>query len=98
MIGDRYPLRQLWGFKNGTHLPGDSTVHADFAAVNVNLWLTPDAANLDETTGGLVVYDVDAPLSWDFDTYNGQGDVIAPGFEDRTFCIQSDTERRLPLV
>jgi hypothetical protein len=89
VIGDRYPLRQLWGFKNGTYLPGDSTVHADFAAVNVNFWLTPDAANLDETTGGLVVYDVDAPLSWDFNTYNGQGDVIAP-FLDRQ-CSRSIT-------
>ena len=60
VIGDRYPLRQLWGFKYGDNLPADSTNHADFAAVNVNFWITPDDANLDKTSGGLVVYDVDA--------------------------------------
>ncbi|WP_162794060.1 tetratricopeptide repeat protein [Streptomyces paludis] len=78
MIGYRYPLRQLWGFKCGPELPADATTHADFAAVNVNFWITPDEANLDPESGGLVVYDVDAPLSWDFDTYNGRTDVIKP--------------------
>lgn len=78
IIGDRYPLRQVWGFKNGHNLPGDSTTHADFAAVNVNFWITPDYANLDEASGGLVIYDVDAPLDWDFETYNGRSDVIKP--------------------
>lgn len=78
VIGQRYPLRQLWGFKNGYNLPGDSTTHADFAAVNVNFWITPDDANLDETSGGLVVYGVDAPSHWDFDMYNSRPDVIKP--------------------
>ncbi|MGH3679616.1 MAG: hypothetical protein ACRDT2_05060 [Natronosporangium sp.] len=50
--------------------------HADFAAVNVNFWVTPEDANLDPASGGLVVYAVDAPLSWDFYTYNGRVDVI----------------------
>jgi Tetratricopeptide repeat len=78
IIVDRYPLRQLWGFKNGHRLPGDSTTHADFAAVNVNFWITPESANLDPTTGGLVVYGVDAPPHWDFVTYNGRSDIIKP--------------------
>jgi len=78
IIGDLYPLRQLWGFKNAQHLPGDSTIHADFAAVNVNFWITPDDANLDPRSGGLVVYGVDAPLHWDFLTYNGRSDIIKP--------------------
>lgn len=76
IIIDRYPLRQLWGFKNGEYLPPDSTVHADFAAVNVNFWITPEEANLDQKSGGLVVYDVEAPLSWDFAKYNGRQDLI----------------------
>ncbi|MGW1463686.1 hypothetical protein ACWCPT_04925 [Streptomyces sp. NPDC002308] len=78
LIGDRYPLRQMWGFKCGPHVPADVTTHADFAAVNVNFWVTPDAANADEDSGGLVVHDVDAPLSWGFDTYNGRQDLIGP--------------------
>lgn len=83
VLGDRYPLRQLWGFKSGPELPADSTTHADFAAVNVNFWTTPDDANLEPETGGLVVYDVDAPLSWDFDTYNGRTDVIEPFLREK---------------
>jgi tetratricopeptide (TPR) repeat protein len=78
VIGDRYPLRQLWGFKNGQHLPADSTTHADFAAVNVNFWITPDTANLDKESGGLVIYGVDAPAHWDFDAYNSRPDRIQP--------------------
>jgi hypothetical protein len=76
MIGDRHRLRQLWAFKYPPTLPPDSTIHADFAAVNVNFWITPEQANLDPTTGGLLIYDVDAPPEWDFATYNGRLDLI----------------------
>jgi hypothetical protein len=72
VIGRRYPLQQLWGFKTPQNLPADTTTHADFAAVNVNFWITPDDANLDQGSGGLVVYDVQAPINWDFDSYNGK--------------------------
>lgn len=82
VIGNRYPLRQIWGFKNSGELPADATTHADFAAVNVNFWITPEQANLDPASGGLIVYDIDAPQRWDFDTYNGRLDVIRP-FLDR---------------
>jgi hypothetical protein len=76
VIGSHHALRQLWEFKNSPYLPADSTIHADFAAVNVNFWITPEEANLDEASGGLVIYDVDAPLSWDFATYNERLDLI----------------------
>jgi hypothetical protein len=76
IIGDRYPLRQLWGFKNGHYVPADSSLHADFAAVNVNFWIVPEEANLDPNTGGLIVYGADAPLNWDFETYNGRPEII----------------------
>jgi len=78
-----HALRQLWGFKNTEPLPADSTNHADFAAVSVNLWITPDDANLDPARGGLVVYDVDAPPSWDFERYNGRSDRIRRFLVDR---------------
>jgi hypothetical protein len=76
VITPRYPLRQIWGFKNAGDLPADVNLHADFAAVNVNFWLTPDEYNLSPDTGGMKVYDVDAPLAWDFHTYNGRTDII----------------------
>jgi hypothetical protein len=76
LIGDRHPLRQLWAFKNTEFLPAGSTIHADFAAVNVNLWITPEDANLDPASGGMVVYDLEAPLSWNFRQYNEHPELI----------------------
>jgi hypothetical protein len=38
-----------------------TSAHADFAAVNVNFWITPDEANLDSKTGGMIVYDLEVP-------------------------------------
>ncbi|MES2951395.1 MAG: hypothetical protein V4858_22920 [Pseudomonadota bacterium] len=76
VITPRYPLRQIWGFKNSADLPPDVNLHADFSAVNVNFWLTPEESNLDPATGGMKVYDVDAPQTWDFHTYNGRTDII----------------------
>jgi tetratricopeptide (TPR) repeat protein len=62
-------LRYLWGFKYDSALSGIN-IHADFAAVNVNFWITPDEANLDAERSGLVIWDVAAPLDWDFAKYN----------------------------
>lgn len=64
-----HPLRQFWGFKYDSNLNGIA-LHADFATVNVNFWITPDEANLDSENGGLVVWDVAAPPDWNFDKYN----------------------------
>ncbi|MES2019407.1 MAG: hypothetical protein V4484_23195 [Pseudomonadota bacterium] len=76
LIGERHPLRQAWAFKNTEVLPGGCSTHADFAAVNVNFWITPDDANLDPDSGGMVVYDLEAPLSWSFGQYNERADLI----------------------
>lgn len=65
-----HPLKYIWAFKYDSHLKGIN-IHADFAAVNVNFWITPDEANLDAGHGGLVLWDKAAPLDWDFDTFNG---------------------------
>ena len=74
VIGD-HPLLQFWAFKYDSALRGTGT-HADFAAVNVNFWITPDEANLDPDRGGLVVWDAAAPLDWDFAKYNAAHDEI----------------------
>jgi hypothetical protein len=76
IIGFQHPLRHVWAFKNTGELPGDSSVHADFAAVNVNFWITPEAANLDPGRGGMRIYELEAPRSWDFSTYNEDITVI----------------------
>ena len=52
-----HELAQAWAYKYDETMHGVQ-VHADAAAINVNLWLTPDIANLDHSTGGggLVVF------------------------------------------
>jgi tetratricopeptide (TPR) repeat protein len=64
-----HPLLQWWAFKYDSELSGIG-IHADFAAINVNFWITPDEANLDPACGGLVIWDKPAPLDWTFEKYN----------------------------
>jgi tetratricopeptide (TPR) repeat protein len=72
-----FPLLHFWAFKYDSSLRGIKK-HADFAAVNVNFWITPDEANLDPDHGGLVVWDVAAPLDWDFAKYNAaEQDILS---------------------
>jgi hypothetical protein len=74
LIGNKR-LEQLWAFKYGNQ--PTTPAHADFAAVNVNFWLTSDEANEDRDSGGLVYYNIEAPLSWDFARFNKDGDKIS---------------------
>jgi tetratricopeptide (TPR) repeat protein len=79
-----HPLLQWWAFKYDSALSGIG-VHADFAAVNVNFWITPDDANLDPEHGGLVIWDKPAPLDWTFEKYNN-----VDASEIREFLARSD--------
>ena len=63
------PLRYLWAYKYDSEYSGIST-HADEAAVNVNIWLTPDDAVLDKDSGGLVVFTAKPPPDANFAEYN----------------------------
>ena len=81
ICGD-HALKYIWGFKYDSSLEGIG-IHADAAAVNVNFWITPDGANLDPESGGLVVWDRAAPLDWDFAKFNRDEDAI------RDFLAQS---------
>ena len=74
-IFEDHALRYLWGFKYDSSLEGIK-IHADFAAVNVNFWITPDDANLDKEHGGLVIWDASAPLDWNFAQYNADEDAM----------------------
>ena len=76
-IIEDHPLLHFWAFKYDSSLHGIKK-HADFAAVNVNFWITPDEANLDPEHGGLVVWDKAAPQDWDFAKYNAaEADICA---------------------
>ncbi len=65
-----HDLEQLWAFKYDSRIGKGINVHADFARVNLNFWITPDEANLDAENGGLLVYDAPAPKSWGIEEYN----------------------------
>ena len=75
-IFKNHAINQIWAFKYDSRAKNkDSSlrginVHADFAAINVNFWVTPKEANLNPNSGGLIVYDVEAPEDWNFNTYN----------------------------
>jgi len=75
-IFKNYPINHIWAFKYDSRTGKENpslkgiNVHADFAAVNVNFWITPNEANLNSKSGGLVIYDVEAPIDWDFQTFN----------------------------
>jgi hypothetical protein len=78
---DGYQLAQWWAFEYDTRLPG-TDIHGDDADFSLNLWITPDSANLDPTTGGLVVWDKTAPSDWSFDDYNSGGERVRQYLRD----------------
>ena len=80
-IFGRHRLEQLWAYKYDSRLQGIAT-HADFAAVNVNFWVTPDEANRDPTCGGLVIHKAHAPSDWAFRTYNADSARMAEFLEE----------------
>ena len=99
-------LEQLWAYKYDSRLQGIAT-HADFAAVNVNFWVTPDDANRDPASGGLVIHKAHAPSDWAFRTYNadsarmaeflaesGDEPVTVPYRQNRVVIFDSDLFHR----
>ncbi len=83
-----HPLNQLWGFKYDARLGTGIGVHADFAAVNLNFWITPDEYNLAPEAGGLKVYHAPAPRDWTFHEYNNDVSRIYSYLEQqRSGCL-----------
>ena len=96
-----HPLTQAWAFKA---LSGKKPIapHADDAAVSLNFWITPDIANQNPETGGLIVYTAPSPENWpivDYDadqvrikkflSENGDSAVSIPYRENRGVLFQS---------
>ncbi|KAL9189021.1 hypothetical protein ACHAXT_011511 [Thalassiosira profunda] len=65
-------LRYLWAYKYDSEWESGINLHADQAAVNVNMWLSLEGADLEEEDygGGLVVFTAKPPRDWDFESYN----------------------------
>ncbi len=84
-----HPLTQAWAFKGlrGTE-PID--LHADDAAISLNFWVTPAAANRAPGRGGLVVYPDPPPADWalvDYDTDRTRIRDFLAGHETRRIAI-----------
>lgn len=74
-VFEDHELRNMWAYKYDETLEGIH-IHGDEAAVNVNFWITPDDANLDPEGGGLVVFPLAAPKTWNFAAINQDTDEI----------------------
>jgi hypothetical protein len=66
----QHRLYNSWEFKYDDGLSRAIEKHADAAAVNFNVWLSPDEGNLDNTTGGLNIWPVLPPPEWSWKDYN----------------------------
>ena len=64
VIGDHF-LSNMWAYRHGAAGKG-VVAHTDYAAVTFNFWITPDGANLDPASGGMVVYRKEEPYDWDW--------------------------------
>ena len=60
-----HKLSYLWAYKYDSRMTGIN-LHGDDAVINVNFWITPDDTNRDHDTGGLIVWNKEAPADWDF--------------------------------
>ena len=97
------PLRMRWAYNYDSELQAGIRMHGDSFAVNCNLWVTPDEANLDPSSGGLRVWTVPAPLDWDFESFNtlanadkmaalvaGGEELVIPYRQNRMVLFKSD--------
>jgi tetratricopeptide (TPR) repeat protein len=89
---DGIQFAQWWGFVYDSNLPG-TDIHGDDADFSLNLWITPDSANLDPDSGGLVVWDKKAPSDWTFNDYNSGGDRVAQYLEEHNAQAQVISHR-----
>ncbi len=82
MIGD-HAFRYLGAFKYDSALSTGTNTHADNSAVNVNLYIAPDEANLDPDSGGMDIWDVVAPPGEEMRRYNSD-EALARDFLERS--------------
>jgi Flp pilus assembly protein TadD len=69
-------FRYLGAFKYDSELSTGTNIHADYSAINVNLYITPDDANLDPDTGGMLIWNVAARDERELRRYNGSDSDI----------------------
>lgn len=78
-----HPFRYLGAFKYDSELSTGTNTHADFSAVNVNLYLAPDSASLASDRGGMVIWDLAARSEGELRYYNGHEDDLRAWLKSR---------------
>lgn len=76
----KHPLSQAWAFK-GLEQQSSVDAHADDAAVSLNFWVTPDAANLEPGGSGLRICRAPPPEAWRITGYDEDRGAIAEFLE-----------------
>jgi tetratricopeptide (TPR) repeat protein len=69
-ILDGHAFHYLGAFKYDSELSTGTNIHADYSAINLNLYITPDEANLDPDTGGMMIWNVAARDECELRRYN----------------------------
>jgi len=68
-VFQNHTLNVAWAYKYNASQTGIN-IHGDDAAVNCNCWIAADEFNRDPQSGGMVVYDREAPGNWSFTDIN----------------------------
>lgn len=71
-----HPFRYLGAFKYDSELSTGTNIHADYSAINLNLYVTPDEANLDPDSGGMLIWNVAARDERELRRYNSSDGEI----------------------
>jgi Flp pilus assembly protein TadD len=70
------PFRYLGAFKYDSAISAGTNTHADNSNVNVNFYITADEANLDPESGGMEIWDADAPDIQTMRRLNGSEEMV----------------------
>jgi tetratricopeptide (TPR) repeat protein len=63
------PLNNAWCYRYQS-IGSGVKLHNGDGSVTLNLWLTPDSANLTPGGGGMTIYDKEHPIEWDWLYFN----------------------------
>jgi tetratricopeptide (TPR) repeat protein len=69
----RHVLGNMWAYRYPPKGEGVGA-HTDEGAVTFNFWITPNEANLEPGTGGLIVHAKEQPMDWDWNRFNFEKD------------------------
>jgi tetratricopeptide (TPR) repeat protein len=89
-ILDSHHLANMWVYRYNNQSEGVAA-HTDEGAVTLNLWITPDDANLIPSRGGLIIYTKEQPYDWDWRYYNSKKYIPAVSREIDDFLADADT-------